>query len=144
MKKQLASSEIGNLWMTYQQKTMFARMLEHFLHTQENEKIKQQLQSFYDQETAYIQEISGIFQAEKIVTPVGFNDSDVKPDTPRLYDEYFDILFLRIMMKVTIGLNALHLSMTYRSDMSDLFMRMPAASQQTYTDTTQFCLMKAF
>lgn len=140
MTKQLASSEIGNLWMTYQQKTMFARMLEHFLHTQENENIKEQLQKYYDQETAYIQEISGIFQAEKIVMPVGYNDSDVKPDTPRLYDEYFDILFLRIMMKVTIGLNALHLSMTYRSDMSDLFMRMSQSSQQTYTAATQFLL----
>ncbi|MCA1319521.1 DUF3231 family protein [Bacillus tianshenii] len=140
MDKKLSSSEIGNLWMTYQQKTMLARILEHFLETQMQEQLKEPIQSYYDEELKFINEIKMIFEKEKIAIPMGYVSNDVIYGTPRLYDEYFDLLFLRIMMKVTIGLNALHLTMTYREDITDLFMRISNLSHNTYNSTTQFLL----
>ncbi|MGD6779503.1 DUF3231 family protein [Sutcliffiella horikoshii] len=140
MDKQLSSSEIGNLWMTYQHKTMLARLLEHFLANKQNEEVHNLVQTYYNQEINFINELTALFKQEKIVVPVGYVESDVKPSTKPLYDQYFDALFLRVMMKITIGLNALHISMSYRQDVTDLYKRFFDVAQNTYNETTQFLL----
>ncbi|KMJ59548.1 hypothetical protein AB685_01325 [Bacillus sp. LL01] len=140
MDKQLTSSEVGNMWMTYQQKTMLARILEYFLANKQNEEIHSLIQTLYNQEIKFINEITELFQQEKFVVPVGYVESDVSPSTKPLYDQYFDALFLRVMMKLTIGLNALHVSMSYREDITQLFKRFFDVSQNTYNETTQFLL----
>ena len=140
MDKQLSSSEIGNLWMTYQQKTMLARLLEHFLANKQNEEVHDLLQTYYDQEIYFINELTVLFNQENIVVPVGYVESDVNPSTRPLYDQYFPALFLRVMMKITIGLNALHVSMSYRQDVTELYKRFLDLAQNTYNETTQFLL----
>ncbi|WP_226681541.1 DUF3231 family protein [Sutcliffiella horikoshii] len=140
MDKQLSSSEIGNLWMTYQQKTMLARLLEHFLANKRNEEVHNLVQTYYNQEINFINELTELFKRENIVVPVGYVESDVKPSTKPLYDQYFDALFLRVMMKITIGLNALNVSMSYRQDITELYKRFLDVSQNTYNDSTQFLL----
>lgn len=140
MDKQLSSSEIGNLWMTYQQKTMLARLLEHFLANKQNEEVHDLLQTYYDQEIYFINELTMLFNQENIVVPVGYVESDVNPSTKPLYDQYFPALFLRVMMKITIGLNALHVSMSYRQDVTELYKRFLDLAQNTYNETTQFLL----
>lgn len=142
MDKKLSSSEIGNLWMTYQQKTLLARILEHFLETQVQEQLKTLIQNYYDAELKFIEEIRMLFERENIAVPMGYVSGDVISGAPRLYDNYFDLLFLRIMMKVTIGLNALHLTMTYRDDITDLYIRISNLSHNTYNMTTQFLLQE--
>lgn len=62
MDKQLSSSEIGNLWMTYQQKTMLARILEHFLANKQNEDVYNLVQSYYNQEVNFINELTDLFK----------------------------------------------------------------------------------
>lgn len=138
--KKLSSSEIGNLWMTYQYKTMMKTMMNHFIATQKNEKIKEMLQTYQSEEGAFIEEVKQLFQKEEARIPVGFGESDVFLEEPRLYDEYFDLLFLRLMMKITIGLNSLHLSMSYREDIIDLYYRMDSHSNLTYKKCTTFLL----
>lgn len=98
MDKKLSSSEIGNLWMTYQQKTVLARMLEHFLEIQLLEQLKALIQNYYDAELKFIEEIRTLFEKENVAVPMGYVSSDVISGAPRLYDDYFDLLFLRIMM----------------------------------------------
>jgi hypothetical protein len=140
MDKQLSSSEIGNLWMTFQQKTMLARLLEHFLANKQNEEVHNLVQTYYEHEINFINELTELFKRENIVVPVGYVENDVKPSTKPLYDQYFDALFLRVMMKLTIGFNALNVSMSYRQDITQLYKRFLDVSQNTYNDSTQFLL----
>ncbi|KPB06479.1 DUF3231 family protein [Bacillus sp. CHD6a] len=140
MDKQLSSSEIGNLWMTYQQKTMLARLLEHFLANKQNEEVHNLVQTYYDQELNFINELTELFKRENMVVPVGYVESDVMPSTKPLYDQYFDALFLRVMMKITIGLNALNVSMSYRQDITALYRRFLDVTTNTYNELTQFLL----
>lgn len=126
--------------MTYQQKTMLARILEHFLANKQNEDVYNLVQSYYNQEVNFINELTDLFKKENIVVPVGYVESDVNPSAKPLYDQYFSPLFLRVMMKVTIGLNALHVSMSYRKDITDLYKRFLDVAQNTYDESTQFLL----
>ncbi|MBD3843850.1 MAG: DUF3231 family protein, partial [Campylobacterales bacterium] len=85
MDKKLSSSEIGNLWMTYQQKTLLARILEHFLETQVQEQLKTPIQNYYDAELKFIEEIRMLFERENISIPMGYVSGDVISGAPRLY-----------------------------------------------------------
>jgi len=49
----LTSSELGTLWLTYQEKTMSLRMLEYFIEKADDEKAKSIMVGFYKQIDCY-------------------------------------------------------------------------------------------
>lgn len=51
----LSSSELATLWMTYQQKTMSQRLLEHFIEHAEDEEAKEILTSTHNKIVHYIE-----------------------------------------------------------------------------------------
>ncbi|WP_110113319.1 DUF3231 family protein [Bacillus sp. CGMCC 1.16541] len=132
----VSSSELGTLWMTYQQKTMLARMFEHFIQVETNSHITPLLQSYYDQEMQSIQEIVHIFKNDDVVIPGGFVETDVHLEAPPLYGEYFSLLFLRVMMKVSIGLNALHITMSYRQDIINFYQHSLTNAHDLFSQST--------
>ncbi|MFP3845229.1 DUF3231 family protein [Priestia endophytica] len=50
----ISSSEIGVLWITYQQKTMVARMLEYFIGKAEDDEAKKIMKNLYEEINPYI------------------------------------------------------------------------------------------
>ncbi|MBD0383845.1 hypothetical protein ICC18_27600 [Paenibacillus sp. WST5] len=46
-KPTITSSELGTLWLTYQQKTMILRMLEYFIEQADDEKAKTIMTGLY-------------------------------------------------------------------------------------------------
>jgi hypothetical protein len=137
----ITSSELANLWMAYQEKTMIVRVLEHFIEHASDEE-KQLLQSHYNSALNNIEMITSILQQEGAVVPIGFTASDVHKGVPKLYDYMFDIMYLHMMTKVEMSLYALFTGMSYRKDIEDFFIRLTSESQAMNSQATQFLLEK--
>ncbi|KZZ84764.1 DUF3231 family protein [Bacillus sp. SJS] len=139
--KPMSSSELANLWSTYQKKTMLLRIMEHALDVSTQKDITSILQYAYQEEVKFVKEIAQLFQKEGAAIPEGFDETDVNRKAERLFDQYFYIRFLRMLMKLGIGLNAVHLSMVYRNDIHDFFSRTSAHSNKVFGMCTN-CLLQ--
>jgi hypothetical protein len=138
----LTSSEIGNLWMTYQEKTMLLRFLEYFLEHAEDEEIQQILKSTYDSTQQSVEFIKHIFQQEGAVIPLGFTENDVNKGVPKLFDFLYEPMFLHMISKIEASLFALYSTMSYRKDIRQLFKQLTANAQEMFDQCAQFLLDK--
>ncbi|QKY68341.1 DUF3231 family protein [Lentibacillus sp. CBA3610] len=136
----ISGAELGTLWMGYQNKTMNMRFLEYYIEKAEDPEAKDILESYYNKENEHVETLIKIFQDEGAVLPVGFTGKDVTPGAPRLYDEMFDIMHLRLIAAINMGLFTVHLSMAYRDDIRELYQRFTVDAQETYDQTTSFLL----
>lgn len=136
----ITSSELGNLWMTYQEKTMIMRFLEYFLEHADNEGTKNLLQQYYERAGKSVEVVTSIFQEEGAVIPNGFTDEDVNKGVPKLFNFMYDLMYLHMMAKIDTSLYALYSTMSYRQDIRQFYKRLTAEAQETYDQTTQSLL----
>ncbi|XGA32918.1 DUF3231 family protein [Virgibacillus sp. CBA3643] len=73
--------------------------------------------------------------------PVAFREKDTDKHTPRLFDDNFYLMTVRLFAKILIGLYALHSGMSYRKDIYNLYHDFTSDSQTIYNKATQ-CLLK--
>lgn len=119
----ITSGEIGTLWMTYQVKSLLLQMIGVFTQKSMDQQAKDILASFVTENTKYFNEVKSIFENEKAVIPIAFDERDVFNDAPSLFDDIFHIMFLRTMTKLIMGFDSIHLSMSYRKDIRDFYSR---------------------
>src|SRR3954466_7661465 len=141
-KPAITSSELGVLWLTYQEKTMILRMLEYFIEKADDEKAKKIMTDLYKEIDIYVSKITNIFKSEGAVIPVGFTSEDVNKDVPKLYDNGFDIMFVRLLKEISMGLHTLNINMVYREDIVILFKELTAITQAYYNSCTQYLIEK--
>lgn len=136
----LVSSELGNLWLAYQEKTMLMKFLEHFLEHTENEETQRMLQRSYDLSVQSVIQIRSFFELAGAVIPVGFTEGDLHKGAPKLFDYTYDVMFLHLMSKIETALFSLHSTMSYRLDVFEFFRQLSEDAQETYRQTTQYLL----
>ncbi|MBZ5753459.1 DUF3231 family protein [Metabacillus rhizolycopersici] len=137
-KQALSSSELGTLWMTYQQKTMVQRIFEYFIEQADDKRAKEIMQDFHMKVINYIEDIKNILKNEGAVIPVGFTEQDVNTGVLKLYDNMFDIMFLRLNVEISMGLHTLHLNMAYRKDIVLLYKELTAFTQSVYDECVDY------
>lgn len=137
-KPAVTSSELGTLWLTYQQKTMIMRMLEYFIEKADDEQAKKIMTGLYEQIDPYVKRITEIFQTEGAVIPVGFTSHDVNKEVPKLYDNGFDIMFVRLVKEISMALHTLNITMAYREDIVMFFKELTGITQGVYNSCTQY------
>ncbi|WP_223701780.1 DUF3231 family protein [Sutcliffiella deserti] len=138
----ITSSELGVLWLTYQEKTMILRILEYFIEKADDETAKGIMTDLYGEINNYVGIITEIFQNEGAVIPVGYTAQDVNKDVPKLYDNGFDIMFVRLLKEISIGLHSLNITMCYREDIVMHLKKLTAITQKYYIICTQYLLEK--
>ncbi|WP_291633194.1 DUF3231 family protein, partial [Clostridium sp.] len=119
----LISSEIGGLWESYMSDSMLVCVLKYFLNQVKDNETRDILQQTCDLTAQHIQELTNIFNEEKLPVPNGFTDSDVKIDAPRLFTDGFYLQYLGFMSRVTMHNYTLILNHIARSDMRDFFTK---------------------
>ncbi|WP_077603469.1 DUF3231 family protein [Oceanobacillus sojae] len=139
-KPKMTSSELGALWMTYQKKTLILRYLEYFIETAENEKARNLMSGLWKKLHPKVEEMQSMIQAEGAAAPKGFTHEDVNLEAPRLYENGFDIMFCRILKKLSLSMYALHITVSYREDIIKLYMDIIHISQAYYNHFTQYLL----
>ncbi|WP_433956753.1 DUF3231 family protein [Cytobacillus horneckiae] len=143
-KRRMSSSELGALWMTYQKKTMILRILEYFIETSENKQAKKLMNGLWKELNPKVGVIEQLFRDEGAAVPQGFTDTDVDLNAPKLFDKGFDILLCRILKEISMGLYTLHMTMSYREDIIDLYTDLTKITQKYYKEFTEYLLANGY
>ncbi|MFC7394036.1 DUF3231 family protein [Scopulibacillus cellulosilyticus] len=138
----LSSSEIGTLWLTYLEKTFIMRVLEYFIEKSDDKQAKNIMTDLWHNLKTYVEKIEVTFKNEDIAIPNGFNERDVDRNAPKLFDFGFDIMFVRILKEISMGMYTLHLNMAYREDVVLIYKDLTAITQKCYNSCTQYLLEK--
>ncbi|ARK29467.1 DUF3231 family protein [Halalkalibacter krulwichiae] len=141
-KPALSSSELGTIWLTYQQKTMLHQMLDYFIERATDSEAKAIMTNLQKEVRQYIDQLTKIFEQDGTVVPMGYTKSDVHINAPALYDHDFDILFVRTMKSISGGMHALNLTMSYREDIIKLYQELTIMTQKYYSQCTTFLLKR--
>jgi Protein of unknown function (DUF3231) len=141
-KSPISSSEVGTLWLTYQEKTMILRILEYFIEKSDDQQAKNIMGGLWQELSYYVTKIKKIFQEQGIAIPVGFNQEDVNLEAPRLYDNGFDIMFVRILKEISMGMYTLNMNMAYQDDVMEIYEGLTSTTQKIYKSSTLYLLEK--
>ncbi|MGN7233514.1 DUF3231 family protein [Priestia megaterium] len=141
-KNPISASEIGTLWLTYQEKSMILRILEYFLAKADDQEAKNIMGGLWQELHFYIKEIKQIFEDEGVSVPIGFTSVDVNLDAPNLYDNGFDINFLRILKEVSMGMYTINMNMAYRKDVIAIYEGLTVVTHKIYKLATLYLLEK--
>ncbi|MDD4600015.1 MAG: DUF3231 family protein [Negativicutes bacterium] len=118
----LTAGELAVLWSQYQADTMVICVLKHFGAKLEDPDIHPVLQFAIEKALNHIKVIREIFNSDKYPIPIGFNDSDVNVDAPRLFSDVFLAMYLRHMAMLGMTAGAIAVGMCARSDVSIIIM----------------------
>ncbi|EWG12836.1 DUF3231 family protein [Cytobacillus firmus] len=138
----LSVSEIGTLWQTYQEKTLIMRFLEYFIEKSDEQEARNILGGLWQELNFYVKEMEELFSDQGMVKPVGFTSADVNLEAPKLYDNGFDIMFLRILKEVSMGLYTLNMNMTYNKKVLSIYEGLTTITQKIYKLSTFYLLEK--
>ncbi|SDG92185.1 Protein of unknown function [Alteribacillus persepolensis] len=141
-KPSLTSSELGTLWLTYQQETMVLRMLEYFIKQADDKEAKTIMENLYNVVHSFSEKTAILFQEEGAAVPVGFTSQDVNTGVPKLYENGFDIMFFRLMTEIGMGMHTLNITMSSREDVVSLYKDLTAIIQKYYNECTQYLIRK--
>ena len=138
----LSASEAGTLWLTYQEKTLILRILEYFFEKADDPRAKNITGGLWESLNSYVLEIEKIFQDQGMVKPVGFTKEDVNLEAPKLFDNGFDVMFVRILKEVSMGMYTMNMNMAYNNQVMKLYEGLTSTSQRIYMLATQYLLEK--
>ncbi|WP_078553467.1 DUF3231 family protein [Bacillus alkalicellulosilyticus] len=137
-KPSLTSSELGSLWLTYQEKTMLFQIVDYLKTKADDENSRKILSDLHRDISTFINRIKDILQNEGAIIPLGFTEKDIHKDAPQLFDNGFDIIFIRLLKEISMGMHAIHMTMGYRQDIIQLYQDLTVMVQQTYHNCTTY------
>ena len=73
-KQTLSSSELGTLWLTYQEKTMVQRMLEYFIEQADDNEAKEIMQDAHMKVINFLEDIKAILKNEGAAIPIRYRE----------------------------------------------------------------------
>lgn len=138
----ISSSEIGTLWQTYQEKALIMRFLEYFIQKADDQESRNLLGGLWQELNFYVKEMEKVFDEQGMVKPVGFTSEDVNIEAPKLYDNGFDILFIRVLKQVSMGLYTLNMNMSYNNRVIAIYEGLTTITQKIYKLATMYLLEK--
>lgn len=141
-KPTLTSSEIGTLWLTYQEKTFILRLLDYLIPNADDQTAEKIMTGLYKNLDKYVEKIKHIFEEEGAALPVGFTSQDVNVHVPKLFENGMDISVLRMVKEVSMGLYTLNMGKSYREDVINIYKDLTAITQAVYNECTQYLLEK--
>ena len=102
-KIQLTSSELGTLWMGYVSISARIMFYDVFKNKTIDEEARNIITDIMNDAKNIKNEFVNIFNNEKVVIPLGFNENDIINDAPPLFDDIFNIMYIRQLMKFNLG-----------------------------------------
>ena len=141
-KIQLTSSELGTLWMIYQA-TSATLITFDLLKEKTIDKEAQNIITAYISERQKVKDdILNVFNNEKAVIPMAFDERDVVREALPLFDDLFNIMFLRQIMKLNFAHSSIFSAMSYMKEVHDIFKLNYDISDKYYVKTTNYLLEK--
>lgn len=117
----LTAAEVGTLWAQYINATMTLCMFKYFLVKSEDEEIGQVLDFAQQIAQSKIQRIKGALESDNYSVPIGFTDSDVNVQAPRLYSDRFALAYVRDIARFALATYGVSLNTAARRDVRTHF-----------------------
>jgi len=141
-KIQLTSTELGSLWMIYISTSARLIMFDYFKDKTIDKEAQNILSSYISEGQTIKNEIVNIFNNEGAVIPIGFDERDVIREAPPLYDDLFNIIFLRQMVKISIATSSVYTAMSYKKEVHDVLKSNYDVADNYYVMSTNYLLGK--
>ncbi len=141
-KIQLTSTELGSLWIIYLTTSARLIMLDYFKDKTIDKEAQNILTTYISEEQTIKNKIVNIFNNEKAVIPIGFDERDVVSEAPPLYDDFFHIMFLRQMVKISFSTSAVYTAMSYKKEVHDVLKLNYDVADNYYVMSTNYLLGK--
>jgi len=138
----LVSSEIAGIWNSYVGESIFAAVLKYFSNRVDDDQTRDILKQTLDITNVHIQELTNLFNQEKLPIPQAFGDNDVNINAPRLYTDTFYLQYLGYASRIAMYNYTLALNQIARSDIRDYFSRCISQSVDLYNKSAQLRLEK--
>jgi hypothetical protein len=139
---QITSSEVGTLWKIYMELSEEILVHDFFNDKTIDNEAKNIITSYITEGSNIKNEIANIFNNEGAVIPIGFNSEDILKDAPTLFDDIFHIMFLRQMMKLNLGFDAVYTAISYKKEVQNILKLHYDVTFKYYTMTTEYLLKK--
>ncbi|MDK8643335.1 DUF3231 family protein [Niallia taxi] len=136
----ISASEVGAIWQTYQEKTLIMRVLEYFIEKSDNLQARNILGGLWQELNFYVIEMEELFSEQGMVKPIGFTSEDINLTAPKLYDNGFDIMFIRVLKEVSMGLYTLNMNMAYNKRVMQIYEGLTTITQKIYKLSTCYLL----
>lgn len=121
---------------------MILRIMEYFIEKSDDQEAKNIMGMLWQELDYYVDMIKRVFESEGAVIPKGFTKEDVHLDAPNLFDNGFDIMFLRILKEVSMGMYTININMSYRIDVMTIYEGLSTVTYKIYKLATLYLLKK--
>ncbi len=116
------------------------RILEYFMKKADDDEARNILGGLWQELNYYVIEIEKVFKQQGIAIPIGFNAEDVNLEAPKLYDNGFDVMFLRILKEVSMGMYTINMNMAYNDEVIKIYEGLTNVTQKIYKLATRYLL----
>lgn len=133
----LTAAEVSALWLQYLGDSMAICIYKYFLNIVENKEVKTILDFALELSENHVIKIAEFLNAANFQVPIGFTDSDVNVNAPRLFSDQF-LLFYSYIMTIH-GLTAYSLAITNseREDIQNYFLECTVKSKELFQKITE-------
>lgn len=138
----LVSSEIAGIWNSYMGESVFAAVLKYFSNRVDDDETRDVLKQTLDITNEHIQQLTNLFNQEKLPIPQAFGDNDVNINAPRLFTDTFYLQYLGYSSRVAMYNYTLALNQIARTDIRDYFSKCISQSVELYNRSAQLRLEK--
>jgi hypothetical protein len=139
---ELTSSEISNLWTSYQNDTMSKYVLRHFLAHCDDEDVRAICEQALSYAEIHIDKVTNILNEEGYPIPSGYTDKDWNPDAPRLFTDKLYLLYILNMGKFGLSSYSLALSLVYRKDIISYYSDCLDETKKLHNDAKELGMKK--
>ncbi|MFD2446621.1 DUF3231 family protein [Bacillus sp. CGMCC 1.16607] len=128
----LTAAEVSALWLQYLGDSMAICVYKYFLNIVENEDIKPIMEYALQLAETHVTKITDFLKSANFQIPIGFTESDVNVNAPRLFSDQF-LLFYSYVMTIH-GLTAYSLAITNseREDIQNYFFECTETSKKLF------------
>lgn len=112
----LTADSAGALWAQYMNVSLSDRMFQYFLAKDEDGEIREVIEFSQQVARDQLQRIKQILRSDDYPIPIGFTDSDVNTDAPRLYSDPFFLAYIRNLARLALNNLSVALTIASRED----------------------------
>jgi hypothetical protein len=141
-KVQITSSEVGTLWKMYMELSEELLVNDFLKDKTIDDEAKSIITSYITEGENIKNEIMNLFINEGAAIPAGFTSQDTFKDAPALFDDIFNIMFLRQMMKLNLGFDAIYTAISFKKEVQDVLKLHYDVTYKYYIITTDYLLKK--
>lgn len=141
-KLKLTSSEIGSLWGEYVNGTMTDVVNRYMVTIIEDEPIKKIFEDAIHTFAEQKKQIASFIENEGYPVPIGFNESDLFKDKPRLFTDIFCLNYLHVMTLHGLLGHSTSLAVSVRKDLRDFYDSCDNEAKKMYHRTIELLLEK--